>query len=226
MPILGCPTIPSKHKRLLLQGVGIRCRNTLSQLGPNSCVLLSHQFSQDIFAVESGKMANSYSSNNHRQTLMETANAQEMTALGRTMKIGYAPDFFEDGIQLLLPILSRRLAQSVLHKPGGLRDAICSDHPDLTVVMNEHARPLIYPAYHTVSANTARRSSPCDRHHAIVSITSTANTFRAYAGTTMTTSAVPVSRGGGNTPLCCETAQSCLTIFRVHRLCTRAPAKA
>jgi endonuclease G len=63
------------------------------------------------------------------------------------MQIGYDSDFIGDGIHIPLPTFDRSLAQSVLRKPGVLRDGIYSDHIHFTLVMNEHTRQLIYSAY-------------------------------------------------------------------------------
>ncbi|WP_136465233.1 DNA/RNA non-specific endonuclease [Flagellimonas onchidii] len=63
------------------------------------------------------------------------------------IQIGYDPDFIGDGIRVPLPKFSRSLAQSVLRKPGVLRDDIYSDHIHYTLVMNKHTRQLIYSAY-------------------------------------------------------------------------------
>lgn len=63
------------------------------------------------------------------------------------MQIGYDPEFIGDGIRIDLPTFDRRLAQSVLRKPGVLRDEIYSDHIHFTIVMNEHTDQLIYSAY-------------------------------------------------------------------------------
>lgn len=63
------------------------------------------------------------------------------------MRIGYDPSFIGDGIEIPLPTFSRSLAQSVLRKPGVLRDGLYSDHVHFTLVMNEHTRQLIYSAY-------------------------------------------------------------------------------
>jgi endonuclease G len=63
------------------------------------------------------------------------------------IQMGYDPDFIGDGIRVPLPTFDRSLAQSVLRKPGVLREGIYSDHIHFTVVMNEHTRQLIYSAY-------------------------------------------------------------------------------
>ena len=63
------------------------------------------------------------------------------------MQIGYDPDFLGGGINIPLPKFSRSLAQSVLRKPGILRNGMYSDHIHFTLVMNEHTRQLIYSAY-------------------------------------------------------------------------------
>lgn len=63
------------------------------------------------------------------------------------MQIGYDPKFIGDGIDIPLPTFNRSLAQSVLRKPGILRNGLYSDHIHFTLVMNEHTRQLIYSAY-------------------------------------------------------------------------------
>ena len=63
------------------------------------------------------------------------------------IQMGYDPDFIGDDIRIPLPTFDRSLAQSVLRKPGVLREGIYSDHIHFTVVMNEHTRQLIYSAY-------------------------------------------------------------------------------
>ena len=63
------------------------------------------------------------------------------------MTLGYDPDFIGDGIRVDLPSFNRSLAQSVLRKPGVLRDGLYSDHLHFTLVMNEHTKQLIYSAF-------------------------------------------------------------------------------
>ena len=63
------------------------------------------------------------------------------------VQIGYDPNFIGDGIKIPLPTFSRSLAQSVLRKPGVLRNSVYSDHLHFTLVMNKHTRQLIYSAY-------------------------------------------------------------------------------
>ncbi|WOR15568.1 DNA/RNA non-specific endonuclease [Hyphomonas sp. FCG-A18] len=63
------------------------------------------------------------------------------------MHIGYDPDFLGGGIRVPMPTFNRRLAQSVLRKPGILRNDLYSDHTHFSLVMNEHSRQLIYSAY-------------------------------------------------------------------------------
>ena len=67
--------------------------------------------------------------------------------MSSNFQIGYDPNFIGDGIKVPLPKFNRSLAQSVLRKPGVLRDGIYSDHIHFTIVMNEHTRQLIYSAY-------------------------------------------------------------------------------
>ncbi len=63
------------------------------------------------------------------------------------MQVGYDPNFIGQGIHIPLPTFNRSLAQSVLRKPGILRNGLYSDHIHFTLVMNEHNRQLIYSAY-------------------------------------------------------------------------------
>ncbi len=50
---------------------------------------------------------------------------------------GYDKKFLGGNIQIPLPTFSRSLGQSVLRKPGILRDGLYSDHIHFTLVMNK-----------------------------------------------------------------------------------------
>lgn len=63
------------------------------------------------------------------------------------MQERYDPGFIGEGTNIPLPTFNRSLAQSVLRKPGILRNGLYSDHIHFTLVMNEHTRQLIFSAY-------------------------------------------------------------------------------